>query len=169
MVALAMGLPEAVGFIAKRCACTLGADTARRGCPHLHRTLRLPHRLAASPPRRRPGTPQCFLLTPKLLPDLPFTRDVTVLQIMNGNNISDVRCAACAACCAVLCCAALSRALPASLREQSAWIGIPSPAAIHLRCCCCSHAAHLLQVATSFSMEKLLGRQRMQVLMAAAV
>ena len=105
----------------------------------------------------------------ELLPDLPFTRDVTVLQIMNGNNISDVRCAACAACCAVLCCAALSRALPASLREQSAWIGIPSPAAIHLRCCCCSHAAHLLQVATSFSMEKLLGRQRMQVLMAAAV
>lgn len=30
------------------------------------------------------GTPQCFLLTPKLLPDLPFTRDVRVLQIMNG-------------------------------------------------------------------------------------
>lgn len=24
------------------------------------------------------GTPQCFLLTPKLLPDLPFTRDVKV-------------------------------------------------------------------------------------------
>lgn len=38
----------------------------------------------------RTGTPQCFLLTPKLLPDLPFTRDVTVLQIMNGNHIKDV-------------------------------------------------------------------------------
>ena len=45
-------------------------------------------------PRARPacreGTPQCFLLTPKLLPDLPFTRDVTVLQIMNGSHIKDV-------------------------------------------------------------------------------
>ena len=39
---------------------------------------------------RREGTPQCFLLTPKLLPDLPFTRDVTVLQIMNGSHIKDV-------------------------------------------------------------------------------
>ena len=37
-----------------------------------------------------PGTPQCFLLTPKLLPDLPFTKDVTVLQIMNGTLIQDV-------------------------------------------------------------------------------
>ncbi|GAB4819497.1 hypothetical protein N2152v2_006543 [Parachlorella kessleri] len=36
------------------------------------------------------GTPQCFLLTPKLLPDLPFTRDVKVLQIMNGPHIRDV-------------------------------------------------------------------------------
>lgn len=27
---------------------------------------------------------QCFLLTPKLLPDLEYTRDITVLQIMNG-------------------------------------------------------------------------------------
>ena len=42
------------------------------------------------PPARREGTPQCFLLTPKLLPDLPFTRDVTVLQIMNGSHIKDV-------------------------------------------------------------------------------
>ncbi len=33
------------------------------------------------------GTPQCFLLTPKLLPDLPFTPDVTVLQIMNGPHV----------------------------------------------------------------------------------
>lgn len=32
----------------------------------------------------RPGTPQCFLLTPKLLPGLPFNEAVTVLQIMNG-------------------------------------------------------------------------------------
>ena len=34
-----------------------------------------------------PGTPQCFLLTPKLLPDLPFTRDITVLNIFNGPGI----------------------------------------------------------------------------------
>lgn len=33
------------------------------------------------------GTPQCFLLTPKLLPDLPFTENVNVLQIMNGPHI----------------------------------------------------------------------------------
>lgn len=37
-----------------------------------------------------PDTPQCFLLTPKLLPDLPFSGDVTVLQIMNGIHIDDV-------------------------------------------------------------------------------
>ena len=37
-----------------------------------------------------PGTPQCFLLTPKLLPDLPFNKDVTVLQIMNGPHIKEV-------------------------------------------------------------------------------
>ena len=33
------------------------------------------------------GTPQCFLLTPKLLPDLPFTEDITVLNIFNGPHI----------------------------------------------------------------------------------
>lgn len=33
------------------------------------------------------GTPQCFLLTPKLLSDLPFTENVNVLQIMNGPHI----------------------------------------------------------------------------------
>lgn len=37
-----------------------------------------------------PDTPQCFLLTPKLLPDLPFSEDVTVLQIMNGVHIGEV-------------------------------------------------------------------------------
>ena len=37
-----------------------------------------------------PNTPQCFLLTPKLLPELPFSREVTVLQIMNGPAIHDV-------------------------------------------------------------------------------
>jgi chromosome segregation ATPase len=37
-----------------------------------------------------PDTPQCFLLTPKLLPDLPFSEEVTVLQIMNGVYIGDV-------------------------------------------------------------------------------
>jgi len=30
------------------------------------------------------GTPQCFLLTPKLLPDLPYSDSVTVLQVVNG-------------------------------------------------------------------------------------
>jgi chromosome segregation ATPase len=34
--------------------------------------------------------PQCFLLTPKLLPGLPFSADVTVLQIFNGAHIADV-------------------------------------------------------------------------------
>eukprot|EP00887_Chlorella_sp_A99_P002308 scaffold10.g2308.t1 len=38
----------------------------------------------------RPGTPQCFLLTPKLLPGLSFTRDVRILQIMNGPYIKPV-------------------------------------------------------------------------------
>ena len=36
------------------------------------------------------GTPQCFLLTPKLLPNLPFSPDVTVLQIMNGPLLKDI-------------------------------------------------------------------------------
>ncbi|KAL6755028.1 P-loop containing nucleoside triphosphate hydrolase protein [Haematococcus lacustris] len=35
----------------------------------------------------KPGTPQCFLLTPKLLPGLPFTPEITVLTIMNGAHI----------------------------------------------------------------------------------
>ncbi|KAG1681379.1 hypothetical protein FOA52_007427 [Chlamydomonas sp. UWO 241] len=35
----------------------------------------------------RPDTPQCFLLTPKLLPGLHFTPDITILQIMNGPHI----------------------------------------------------------------------------------
>ena len=34
------------------------------------------------------GTPQCFLLTPKLLPDLPFSADCTVLSIVNGPLLS---------------------------------------------------------------------------------
>lgn len=38
----------------------------------------------------RPGTPQCFLLTPKLLPGLPFTAAVQVLQIWNGPTIKQV-------------------------------------------------------------------------------
>jgi hypothetical protein len=37
------------------------------------------------PPRSPPIHPtQCFLLTPKLLPDLEYGRNVTVLQILNG-------------------------------------------------------------------------------------
>ena len=38
----------------------------------------------------RPGTPQCFLLTPKLLPALPFSPAVQVLQIWNGPTIKQV-------------------------------------------------------------------------------
>ena len=34
------------------------------------------------------GTPQCFLLTPKLLPNLPFSADCTVLSIINGPLLS---------------------------------------------------------------------------------
>ena len=37
-----------------------------------------------------PGTPQCFLLTPKLLPDLPFSDDVRILNIFNGPWVSEV-------------------------------------------------------------------------------
>lgn len=47
-------------------------------------------------------TPQCFLLTPKLLPNLDYSDEVTVLQIMNGpyvdevaNNFSMVRAVRC--------------------------------------------------------------------------
>ena len=39
----------------------------------------------------RPNTPQCFLLTPKLLPALPFTPAVQVLQIWNGAYIKEVK------------------------------------------------------------------------------
>ena len=31
-----------------------------------------------------PGSPQCFLLTPKLLPSLHYSDEVTVLNIFNG-------------------------------------------------------------------------------------
>ena len=31
-----------------------------------------------------PYQTQCFLLTPKLLPDLDYGDDITILQIMNG-------------------------------------------------------------------------------------
>lgn len=37
-----------------------------------------------------PGTPQCFLLTPKLLPQLEYTPEVTVLCIFNGPWIRPV-------------------------------------------------------------------------------
>ncbi|BDA44497.1 Structural maintenance of chromosomes protein 5 [Coccomyxa sp. Obi] len=36
----------------------------------------------------RPGTPQCFMFTPKLLPDLPYTRDVYPMSIFNGVHCS---------------------------------------------------------------------------------
>lgn len=35
-------------------------------------------------------TPQCFLLTPKLLPNLTYSPNVTVLQIMNGPFVDEV-------------------------------------------------------------------------------
>jgi hypothetical protein len=35
-------------------------------------------------------TPQCFLLTPKLLPELTYTPDVQILQIMNGPYVAEV-------------------------------------------------------------------------------
>jgi structural maintenance of chromosomes protein 5 len=35
----------------------------------------------------REGTPQCFLLTPKLLPDLELTKEITILNIFNGTQI----------------------------------------------------------------------------------
>ena len=38
-----------------------------------------------------PTTPQCFLLTPKLLPSLPFNEMVTIINIMNGPHIERVR------------------------------------------------------------------------------
>ena len=38
----------------------------------------------------RPGTPQSFLLTPKLLPDLEYTDEVTVLNIFNGPYVKQV-------------------------------------------------------------------------------
>ncbi len=37
-----------------------------------------------------PGTPQCFLLTPKLLPQLDYSKEVTVLCIFNGPWQKDV-------------------------------------------------------------------------------
>ena len=38
----------------------------------------------------QPGTPQCFVLTPKLLPDLEYNDAVTVMCIFNGPWIADV-------------------------------------------------------------------------------
>ena len=35
----------------------------------------------------RAGTPQCFLLTPKLLPALPFSKDCCVLQVVKGPHM----------------------------------------------------------------------------------
>ncbi|KAK1293474.1 hypothetical protein QJS10_CPB17g01857 [Acorus calamus] len=32
----------------------------------------------------QPSTPQCFLLTPKLLPDLEYSDACSILNIMNG-------------------------------------------------------------------------------------
>ncbi|RHN55174.1 putative structural maintenance of chromosomes protein [Medicago truncatula] len=32
----------------------------------------------------KPNTPQCFLLTPKLLPDLQYSEACSILNVMNG-------------------------------------------------------------------------------------
>ncbi len=37
----------------------------------------------------QPGTPQCFLLTPKLLPELPYHPEISVLNIFNGPFLQD--------------------------------------------------------------------------------
>ena len=38
----------------------------------------------------QPGTPQCFLLTPKLLPTLPYSEHVKLLEIYNGTLVTTV-------------------------------------------------------------------------------
>ena len=38
----------------------------------------------------RPGTPQCFMFTPKLLPDLPYSRDVYPMSIFNGIHVNSL-------------------------------------------------------------------------------
>jgi hypothetical protein len=35
------------------------------------------------------NTPQCFLLTPKLLPNLEYTEACTILNVMNGPYIGE--------------------------------------------------------------------------------
>ncbi len=57
----------------------------------------------------QPGTPQCFMFTPKLLPDLPYTYDVMPMTIFNGQHsdelaadFSDVSLLVSALCCQVV-------------------------------------------------------------------
>lgn len=38
----------------------------------------------------RAGTPQCFMFTPKLLPDLPYSPDVTPMLIFNGVHSAEL-------------------------------------------------------------------------------
>ena len=38
----------------------------------------------------QPDTPQCFLLTPKLLPNLGYNEHVTLLEIYNGALVAGV-------------------------------------------------------------------------------
>lgn len=38
----------------------------------------------------KPNTPQCFLITPKLLPQLDYGKYTTVHSIFNGPLVSDV-------------------------------------------------------------------------------
>ena len=38
----------------------------------------------------QPETPQCFLLTPKLLPNLTYNEHVTLLEIYNGALVTNV-------------------------------------------------------------------------------
>ena len=116
-------------------------------------------------PARSEGTPQCFLLTPKLLPDLPFSKDVTVLQIMNGSHVDQ---ASMLLVCKFCCCRRRAGVLGGgAARAGSATPPLAGAAARHPSTLTSTHPP-CLQVATTFTMERLLGRQRMQALTAAA-
>lgn len=63
-------------YLRQRQGCRAGAPAA--GSPPSSR-----HSMS-TPLSPLPLPPQCFLLTPKLLPDLDYGDDITILQIMNG-------------------------------------------------------------------------------------
>jgi hypothetical protein len=139
----------------------------------------------------RDGTPQCFLLTPKLLPNLPFTRDVSVLQIMNGGHIKDVSEAAGLAAglwglapahsLGVFAVGTVAGASPTVHLPSELWTGgsqqLLGPVwAMPMRCsrmpdCCfvrsCALSCVCLQVAVDFKVKSMLGRKHLELLAAA--